>query len=63
MHAGVARSERSGDLPDRIGIAVECLAGEDEHPFGAQPLGRLGDSLGGRAAEHHPVHSREDDLA
>ena len=63
MHAGVARSECSGDLPDRIGIAVECLAGEDEHPFGAQPLGCLGDSLGGRAAEHHPVHSREDDLA
>ena len=63
MHAGVARSERSGDLPDRIGLAVERLAGEDEHPLGAQPLGRLGDSLGGRAAEHHAVHSREDDLA
>ena len=63
MHAGVARPQRLGDPPDRIGLAVERAPGEDEHPPGAEPLGRLGHSLGGRAAEHHAIHSREDDLA
>ena len=63
MHAGVARPKRRGDLPDRIGLAVERAPGEDEHPPGAEPIGRLGHGIGGRAAEHHAFHSREDDLA
>ena len=63
VHAGVARPQRLGDLVDRIGLAVECPAGEDEHPLSAESIRRLGNRLGGRAAEHHAFHSRENDLA
>src|SRR5437762_2733466 len=63
MQAGVARPQRLGDPPDRIGLTVECVPGEDEHPLGAQPIGRSRHGLGGRAAEHHAFHSSEDDLA
>jgi len=63
MHAGIARPQGGGDLPDRIGFAVERAAGEDEHPLGAKPIGRLGDGLCRGAAKHHAFHSSEDDLA
>ena len=63
MHAGVARSQRAGDPADRIGLLVERTPGQDEHPAGAQPIGRLGHGLGGWAAKHHAVHSSENDLA
>ncbi len=63
MQAGVARPERRGDLPDRIGITAERAPGEDEYPPGAQPISRLGHSLGGRMAKHHAFHSSEDSLA
>ena len=63
MHAGVARPQRVGDPADRIGFPVERPPGEDEYPPGAEPIGRLGHRIGGRTAEHHAFHSREDDLA
>jgi len=63
MHAGVARPQRRGDPSDRIGITVERAPGEDEYPPGAEPISRLGHSLGGRTAEHHAFHSSEDNLA
>ena len=62
MQVGVAVPKRPGDLPDRIGLPVKCVAGEDEHPLGAEPLCGLGHSLGSRAAKHHALHSSEDDL-
>ena len=63
MQAGVTLPKRLGDIPDRIGLLVERTPGEDEHPLGAEPIGRFGHGLGGRAAKHHAFHSREDDLA
>ena len=51
------------DPPDDVGISVERPAGKDEHPLCAEPIGRFGHGIGGRAAKDHPFHGSEHDLA